>query len=86
MARGLNVSCVMTCILRKQAGQGTLNLYGMDWTINQMSVERSMLPIGKGAKKNIESVSMLLPRGGGPRRASAHTSLGFFLHAPNIFV
>ena len=31
MARGLNVSCVMTCLLRKQAGQVTLNLY-LAWT------------------------------------------------------
>ena len=31
MARGLNVSCVMTCLLRKQKGQGTLNLY-LTWT------------------------------------------------------
>ena len=28
-------------------------------------------------KKTVESVSMLIPRGGGPR-ASTHTSLGFF--------
>ena len=31
MARGPNVSCVMTCLLRKQAGQVTLNLY-LAWT------------------------------------------------------
>ena len=31
MARGLTVSCVMTCLLRKQARQTTLNLY-LAWT------------------------------------------------------
>ena len=31
MARGPNVSCVMTCLLRKQAGQVKLNLY-LEWT------------------------------------------------------
>ena len=65
MARGLNVSCVMTCLLRKQAGLGTLNLYGMDWTINQMSVERSMLPIGKGAKKILNPRACYYLEGGG---------------------
>ena len=52
MARGLNVSCVMTCLLRKQAGQGTLHLY-LAWTgkstkykktLGALSVERPMLP------------------------------------------
>ena len=44
-------------------------------------------------KKNIESVSMLITRGGGGGgggggglQASAHTSLCFFLHAPNLLV
>ena len=35
--------------------------------------------------KTIESVSMLIPRvGGGGPWASAHTSLGFFLHASDL--
>ena len=32
-------------------------------------------------KKTIESVSMLIPGGRGPRQASAHTSLGFFTNS-----
>ena len=35
--KGPNVSCVMTCLLRKQAGQVTYEfIFGMDWTINQI--------------------------------------------------
>ena len=57
MARGLNVSFVMTCLLKKQAEQGMLNLY-LAWTgqptkknfkkkhypVGALSVERPMLP------------------------------------------
>ena len=49
-------------------------------------VNATSLYLGKPSKKkHVESVSMLIPRGWGPR-ASAHTSLGFFLHAPNLLV
>ena len=48
MTRGINVSCVMTCLLRKQAGlpcpalpcpdraRHNEFIFGMDWTINQI--------------------------------------------------
>ena len=40
----------------------------------------SYFKIREGCKQNMESMSMLIPKGGGggPRWASAHTSLGFF--------
>ena len=55
-------------------------LASVDWCMRPSSVDWCMLPSpSRGALKTIESVSMLITKGGrGPRRASAHTSLGFF--------